>query len=181
MINIVFLMLQSFYFMLPAYFANMAPVIFRKMKFLDIPIDFNKKINKNPILGKNKTYRGLFFGILLSIITAFIQFMLIKNELFRNISIIEYDNWILFGFCMGFGALLGDSIKSFFKRRANISSGKPWPFFDQIDYIIGSFLITKIFFDISLDIMIMSTVLSVFLTILINNIAYILKIRDEPW
>jgi len=180
MLSILFLIIESFYFMLPAYFANMAPVIFRKLKFLDIPIDFNKKLNNKPLLGKNKTYRGLVFGISLSIITAFVQYILMRNEFFRDISIIPSD-WILFGFCMGFGALLGDSIKSFFKRRASISSGKPWPFFDQIDYVLGSFLITEIFFDIPWDILIMSAVLSVFLTILINHIAYILKIRDEPW
>ena len=35
--------LQSFYFMIPAYFANMAPVIVKdRFKKLAIPIDFGK-------------------------------------------------------------------------------------------------------------------------------------------
>ena len=51
----ILFLLKILYFMSPAYFANMAPVIFRKFNFLAIPIDFGKKINNKPLLGKTKT------------------------------------------------------------------------------------------------------------------------------
>ena len=40
--NYWLLILQCFYFMLPAYFANMAPVIVKKINILNLQIDFNK-------------------------------------------------------------------------------------------------------------------------------------------
>ena len=75
------LILKAFYFMLPAYFANMAPVIVKKLfNKTAVPVDFNKKINGKPMLGKNKTWRGLMFGILFAIVVAFFQFLLFKNN-----------------------------------------------------------------------------------------------------
>ena len=47
----IVLLLSCFYLMMPAYFANMAPVIAKKIfNSLAIPIDFNKKIRNKPIL-----------------------------------------------------------------------------------------------------------------------------------
>ena len=51
-------LLKCFYLMLPAYFANMAPVIVKRIDFLAFPVDFSKTLGKKPILGKNKTFRG---------------------------------------------------------------------------------------------------------------------------
>jgi len=77
MTNALFVII-IFYFMLPAYFANMAPVIMKNIfKNLAFPIDLNKKINNKPIFGKNKTFRGLFFGILFAIIISLNIFSLL--------------------------------------------------------------------------------------------------------
>src|SRR3990167_6645069 len=92
-----FFLLKCFYLMLPAYFANMAPVIVRKINFLAHPIDFKKKFGKKPILGKNKTFRGVFFGILFAIIIVYIQFIFEQKGLFPNIYFFSYKNWILAG------------------------------------------------------------------------------------
>ena len=78
--SFILLLLSCFYLMLPAYFANMAPVIVKKINFLGIPIDFNKKINDKPIFGKNKTFRGLIFGIIFAMIITYLQFLLYKNQ-----------------------------------------------------------------------------------------------------
>ena len=112
----------------------MAPVLFKKVDFLNYAVDFNKKIGKKPILGKNKTFRGLFFGIILSIITVYLQ------KLINIPSIVDYNtvNPLVLGFLLGFGALFGDLVKSFFKRQLNIQPGKPFIPFDQIDWILGA-------------------------------------------
>ena len=103
------MILEALYLMLPAYFANMAPVFFKKVNFLNYPVDFGKKIKGKRILGSHKTFRGFFFGIILAIIVAYVQ-SLISAE----VALVDYSNWALIGFLLGFGALLGDSVKSFF-------------------------------------------------------------------
>ena len=64
--SFAFFILKCFYFMLPAYLSNMIPVFVKKIfNFMAVPLDFNKRINGKPILGKNKTFRGFFFGVIL--------------------------------------------------------------------------------------------------------------------
>ena len=110
--------------MLPAYFANMAPVIAKKINFLKVPLDFGKKISNKPIFGKNKTFRGLVFGVLFAVIIAYIQYIFDNYGIFMDLPLTDYSNWLLLGFLMGFGAIFGDLVKSFIKRRLNYDPGK---------------------------------------------------------
>jgi len=178
---IVAFVLKCFYLMLPAYFANMAPVIVKKINILVFPIDFNKKINNKPILGKNKTFRGLTFGIIFAVIIAYLQFLLYKNEFFRQISFIDYQNWLLFGFLMGFGALTGDLAKSFFKRWLGIKPGTKFVPLDQTDFVVGALVFIIPIFDLTLKIFIASLLLSFVLHVIVNHLAFYLKIRKEKW
>ena len=174
-------LLKCFYLMLPAYFANMAPVIVKKIEFLKFPIDFNRKLSKKSIFGKNKTFRGLFFGIVFAIIVSYAQFLLINAGFFRSISFVDYQNWLLLGFLMGCGALTGDLIKSFFKRRLGIKPGEKFVPFDQTDFVIGALVFIIPVFELTLKIFLASLLLSFVLHIIVNHMAFYLKIRDEKW
>ena len=172
---------KCFYLMLPAYFANMAPVMVKKINLLAFPIDFNRQISNKPILGKNKTFRGLIFGVIFAIIVAYLQFLLYNVGLFRNISFIDYSNWALFGFLIGFGALTGDLIKSFFKRRIGLKPGTEFVPFDQTDFVVGALVFIMPIFYLTLKIFIVSLLLSFVLHIIVNHLAFYLKIRNEKW
>ena len=172
---------KCIYLMLPAYFANMAPVIVKKINIFAYPVDFNAKIGNMPILGKNKTVRGLIFGVVFAVIVAYIQFLLHKDEFFGSISFIGYENWFLFGLLMGAGALTGDLIKSFFKRRLNLRPGQRFVPFDQMDFVIGAFLFVMPVFRATLEIFVMSIALSFVLDIIVNHLAFYFGIRNEKW
>lgn len=105
----------------------MAPALFSKIKFFQKPIDFNIKFMGKPLLGKNKTFKGIITGLFLAILITLIQTILFKQGHFQNISLIDYSkiNFLFFGFLMGFGAICGDLIESFFKRRINLKPGQP--------------------------------------------------------
>jgi CDP-2,3-bis-(O-geranylgeranyl)-sn-glycerol synthase len=168
--------------MLPAYFANMAPVLIKgSFKELKIPIDFNTKIDNNTIFGRHKTFRGLIFGILFAIIITFIQYLLYHLDFFKLISFIDYSNWLLIGFLFGAGAIFGDLIESFFKRRLNIKPGKSFIPWDQLDFAIGSLIFIYPFYKLSFSKIITILILSFVLHIVVNHIAYYLKIRNEKW
>lgn len=174
-------LLKCFYLMLPAYFANMAPVMVKKVNFFVLPIDFNKTINGKPIFGRNKTFRGVVFGIIFAIIVAYSQFLLYEIEFFKNISFLDYQNWLLLGFLMGLGALTGDLAKSFFKRRLGINPGEKFVPFDQTDFVVGASVFIIPFFDLTWGIFITSLLLSFVLHIIVNHLAFCLKIRNEKW
>jgi len=176
-----FFLLKCFYFMLPAYFANMAPIIVKKIDLLVFPIDFNRKLGSKPVFGKNKTFRGFVFGLIFAVIIAYLQFLLHDAGLFRSISFFDYQNWMLFGFLMGFGTLAGDLVKSFFKRRLGIAPGAKFVPFDQTDFVIGAFIFIMPVFSLTLKIAAVSLALSFVLHIIVNHLAFYMKIRNEKW
>jgi len=166
-------LLNVFYFFLPAYIANMAPVIAKKLNLpLDIPISKNK-------LGKNKTYRGLVSGYLASLLFIYTQ----KEFLFLQSNIINYnqENIFILSFLMTLGALGGDALKSFFKRKKGIKSGQPWFPFDQIDLILGAIACTLPFYNLPAKETLIVLIITPLLHFLTNFISYKLKIKDVWW
>jgi len=162
----------------------MAPPLFKKVKFLNYPLDFGKKWKNKPILGNHKTWRGIFFGVIVSIIIVALQkLMFIKFQFFQEASIIDYTqfNFVLLGFLLGFGALLGDSVESFFKRRQNIKSGKPWIPWDQLDFVIGSLLFLSIVYSPSWQVILALLITVPFLHIATNHIGYYVGINKSKW
>lgn len=140
-------LLFAFWFFLPAGVANVAPILALKIpiwKKWKTPIDFGKTWNNKPILGKNKTWRGLISGIILATVTLYIQkeFATTTNPSFLSGHSFNYSdiNVFLVGPLFALGALLGDLVESFFKRRQNIEAGKAWFPYDQTDYIFGTFI-----------------------------------------
>ena len=174
------LMLQSLFVFLPAAIANMMPVLVKDIRFLRIPIDFGIKIKGKEIFGQNKTWRGFFFGIIGSIVVVYaIAYAGPKDYLVLDYSQI---NLVLFGALLGAGALLGDLIESFAKRRLGIAPGKPLWIFDQIDWILGAviaFALMTNSFDFVL--MVFSVVFFGLLHPLINYVGYLLKIKENKF
>ena len=123
-------------FFLPAGIGNMAPVIANKIPILNrwnAPLDFGKDWKGKRILGDNKRWRGVVFGTLLAGLSA----MLIST--LQNDVVYSAHPFIL-GCALGFGALFGDGVESFFKRLKGLKPGQSWFPFDQLDYIVGGLL-----------------------------------------
>lgn len=179
------IIIKTLYLLLPAYLANMTPPIFNTLgwlNFLAKPIDGGKKLGNDYLFGPHKTWRGLVVAVLSGIVVAGLQSWLYNNWYFNEISLIDYQrNWLIFGLCAGSGAILGDLIKSFFKRRLHIVAGDAWPIFDQLDFILGFFLATFWLIKFDLKIFIISILLTLILHPLTNFLAYFLKIKKVWW
>ncbi|MDA1060981.1 MAG: CDP-archaeol synthase [bacterium] len=175
------LLLKTFWFLLPAGIANMSPVLFKWIPFLNYPVDLNRKFKGKPIFGSNKTYRGLLFGTLTAIAAVYFQKVFYQD--LSSISLIDYSNVNIYilGVLLGFGALLGDMIKSFFKRQMNIKSGKSWVPFDQLDWIIGSLICVSFYIAISWQVILASILLFGLLHPITNLIGYFLHIKKNKF
>jgi CDP-2,3-bis-(O-geranylgeranyl)-sn-glycerol synthase len=125
----------ALWFIFPAYCANAAPVIFGGGK----PMDFGKKFSDGkPVLGSHKTFRGFLAGIIVGTLVGLVQTIIYEQVLFKYGIQFEYS--ILLGFMVSLGALTGDIVESFIKRRMNRSPGVSLPVADQIDFILGAFV-----------------------------------------
>jgi CDP-2,3-bis-(O-geranylgeranyl)-sn-glycerol synthase len=81
----------------------------------------------------------------------------------------------------GFGAMFGDLMKSFFKRRRNIKPGQSWAPFDQLDFIAGAILFLSPFVRLKFKNIIILLFASPILHIASNHIGYYLGINKKKW
>ncbi len=181
-----YLSLQCMYLILPAAFANMAPVIFKNsFKWMAIPVDGGNMLRGKPLFGPHKTLRGFVVGTLLAILVSLVQAYFSKYPAMEQFSIIDFGQGYGFaamvGFLMGFGALFGDLMKSFIKRRIGIEAGKPFIPFDEIDFAIGGLAFSALAIDIPWHIAMVSLGLAFIFHIITNHLAFYLKIRNEKW
>lgn len=175
--------LLCLYLMLPAAIANMTPVFVRNVDFLNVPVDFNKTWKGQPIFGSHKTYRGFFWGILIAILAAFLQKLLYQFSFFRQISFFNFEttSFLLIGFALGFGALFGDLVKSFFKRRMNIKPGDSFFPWDQLDLVLGSIVFISIIKIPTWQMILFGLIVGPLLHISFNHLGYWLGIKEEKW
>ena len=140
--------LFAIWFLLPGAIANVTPILAAKspgLMHFDSPIDGGHKFLGKDLFGAHKTWRGLITGIIAATLVFILQQWLVRHFGWAKslTSIVDYNNLpIYLGSLLGFGALGGDCIESFFKRQRNIRSGHTWVPFDQLDYIIGAVLIS---------------------------------------
>jgi CDP-2,3-bis-(O-geranylgeranyl)-sn-glycerol synthase len=87
----------------------------------------------------------------------------------------------MLGFMLGFGAMFGDLMGSFVKRRLKIGRGKPAPLLDQLDFIAGAFALTFLFVIIKLEWVIILLVVTPVLHLIANIIVYLIKVKREPY
>ncbi len=177
--------IQCLWFILPASFANMAPVFVKKhFKFLAISLDLGRKFNGKRIFGANKTWRGYIAACLLGIIIAGIQALLyFKTDFFKDWTIFPFQgyNFIILGFLSGLGAMVGDTVESFFKRQSNIKPGEKFIPWDQLDFILGSLIFISLYFRPHWTVYIFLIITIPLFHILINHIGFWLGIQKNKW
>jgi CDP-2,3-bis-(O-geranylgeranyl)-sn-glycerol synthase len=166
--------------MLPAYIPNPVAALVGG----GTPIDLRKNFSDgNRIFGDGKTYRGLFFGILTGILAGL--FLIWVDNRFPPASLPQHT--LLSVTLLATGALLGDLVKSFFKRRFGKERGTKWPVADQYDLVAGAFLLLLIgdpawlFATVTLPVFLVILIITPVLHRASNIVGYIFKVKEVPW
>jgi CDP-2,3-bis-(O-geranylgeranyl)-sn-glycerol synthase len=133
---------QVLWLFVPAYLANMSPVLVQgRFRRLATPIDGGRTCRGRRLLGDHKTWRGLLAGIAVGTAVYELQRLLHATGAGAGLAQLDYAGHpILPGLLMGLGTGVGDAVKSFFKRRADIAPGASWPVFDQLDFFVGAYV-----------------------------------------
>jgi CDP-2,3-bis-(O-geranylgeranyl)-sn-glycerol synthase len=107
--------LGTIWLFLPAYFANAAPVLLHGGG----PLDRGRMWSDGKrILGDHKTIYGTLTGVSVGALFALAQGNALQGTLFA------------------IGAIGGDLLFAFIKRRIGLEPGKPLPLWDQVGFII---------------------------------------------
>lgn len=179
--------LFALWFFAPVGIANASPVFANRVPILQklgMPIDGGRTFRGKRIFGDHKTLRGLLAGTLFGFLTTTLQMFLFDNfSFFENISrSVDYSSPVvlLMGAALGFGALAGDAIKSFFKRQFSVPSGQSWFPFDQIDYIVGAILISLPFVTLDIKDYLVIAIVWFLIHPAATIVGWLLKLKDSP-
>ncbi len=179
--------LFALWFFLPAGLANVTPILAAHLpglRNLNAPLDNNWHLRKKRLFGGHKTWRGVICGVLVGILVVWLQTVCFHNNAWaRNISRpVNYDHIsvILLGLLLSLGALLGDALKSSFKRQLGIVDGQHWFPFDQLDYIFGGLIAVSFYIRLSFIDYLLIIVLWFCMHLLFSYVGYLLKFKSQP-
>jgi CDP-2,3-bis-(O-geranylgeranyl)-sn-glycerol synthase len=151
-------------FALPAYIANMTPLILSKIIRKRRPLDMGRSwVDGKRVFGDSKSVEGFMAGIFAGLVTG-----LFLGNLSR-------------GLLMGLGAMTGDVLGSFIKRRLDIAQGESALFLDQYLFILMALLFSYLAgYVTTLNQLVVILIATPILHISSNYVAYLLKIRQKP-
>ena len=172
----------AFWAMLPAYVPNNAAVLAGGGQ----PIAGGRTWGKKRVLGDGKTWRGTAAGILAGMGLAGVL-----NLLADDVSAVlgfDVPTFVLpAAIGLAAGAMLGDILASFLKRRTGRQRGAMFPGLDQLDFVVVSLPLTALlapewFFEVfTWGVIAVVVVLTPILHVTTNMIAYQLGLKNEPW
>ena len=166
--------------MIPAYVPNSAAAVFGG----GTPIDLGKRWSDGRKgFGDGKTYRGFLGGMFCGILAGLVEIWVWSSF---NLTALPRQTLLSIAL-LAAGALLGDLVKSFFKRRLGKERGESWPLADQYDLVIGSFVLILLvypqwlFENITLPIAAWIVIITPILHRVVNSIGYYIGVKEVPW
>lgn len=172
--------LSAFWIMLPAYIPNPVAAVCGG----GMPVDLGRHYpDGRRVFGDGKTFRGLGCGIAAGVITGLLQIAAAATFGWTFLPGLTLLTVVL----LATGALLGDLVKSFFKRRLGKERGAKWPVADQYDLVAGAFLLLLLFdrewlfATVTLPVILVIIILTPLLHRAVNILGYAIKVKEVPW
>ncbi len=166
------LVLQALWLIFPAYVANASPVVIRGRKALD----FGRKLGKHRILGDGKTIEGsvggIAFGVLIGVLQMYAFDFILLPLPKHSIPLI---------IALSAGAIIGDIVGAFIKRRFGIARGEPVLLLDQLDFLIMALVFASFVAELTMQMIIVLVVITPILHLTTNIFAYLMKMKSRPW
>ncbi|MFP3909137.1 MAG: CDP-2,3-bis-(O-geranylgeranyl)-sn-glycerol synthase [Halobacteriota archaeon] len=178
----LYILLTTIWLLLPSYAPNNFAVVFGGGKPIDLGRNF---VDGSRLLGNGKTIRGFIAGGLGGLLVAHIQ-LIIENLLDLNIySSLVYTSFLGIVIALAFGALIGDMVGSFIKRRLKVKRGGKIPLLDQLDFLVFALLAASLVTDFATlftpPVIIAAFIITPLLHIITNFIAYKWGLKEVPW
>lgn len=168
---------RALWLILPAYIANASPVLVG----WGVPIDGGKNFfDGERVLGDGKTFQGFLIGLSLGSLTGIFQIRLWADPRVQNILQTQVWNWKV-PVLLALGALLGDMVASFIKRRYGVQRGTPILGVDQLDFVLGAFFLVSILWIPEWFTVVTWLVITPWIHLGTNMAAYKMNFKSKPY
>ncbi|MGC9443412.1 MAG: CDP-2,3-bis-(O-geranylgeranyl)-sn-glycerol synthase [Candidatus Methanospirareceae archaeon] len=173
----------ALWLMLPAYITNASAAFFGGKT----PIDRGIYWGKHRLLGDGKTYEGLVTGFACGVLIGLMQQVLQGRAQLQLPDFGSFPLCLVTLACLCAGAMLGDLLGSFVKRRAGVERGAPLPLLDQLDFVAGAWLLLLLFARewfiaaFSWDIILAVIMLTPLLHLATNYVGFKIGRKKVPW
>ena len=168
--------------MLPAYVPNNAAVLVGGGP----PIDGGRTYGGRRLLGDGKTWRGTAGGIVAGVLLA-VVLDAVRPTVVAATGLDLPAFPLSAAVALAAGALLGDILASFLKRRAGRERGAAFPGLDQLDFVVVALLSTAVVAPgwvgrvFTLPVIVVVLVVTPVLHLSTNAGAYLLGLKEEPY
>ncbi|MFB6071364.1 MAG: CDP-2,3-bis-(O-geranylgeranyl)-sn-glycerol synthase [Halobacterium sp.] len=172
----------AFWAMLPAYVPNNAAVLAGGGR----PIDGGRTWGGRRLLGDGKTWRGTLVGTLAGVALA-AALNAVEPAVSDALGVPLPEFPLAAMVALAAGAMLGDILASFLKRRTGRERGAAFPLVDQLDFVVLALACTALAAPqwfretFTLDVLLVVLVLTPVLHVATNVAAYLLELKEEPW
>ncbi len=158
---------------IPIYLSNGMALFFGG----ETPLDFGKKFfDKRPLFGGGKTFKGTIAGIAFGTLGG-----VVASILFPNLTLLLDTNYVVYGFFLSLGAMLGDITASFIKRRLKVERGETVFLLDQLDFLVGSILLGMVVFTPPFAVVAFLAIFTISIHKFANVVAFKTRIKNVPW
>ncbi len=176
----------AIWFGLPAWIANATPVLGGGGPTIDGGRFYR---DGRRIFGDGKTIRGLIVGMFFGTLTGLFQTLSVPflYPVLEEYVVVTPAMEAVFymtmpiAFLMSVGALTGDLIGSFIKRRMCVKSGDPSPMLDQLGFIILALIFVAPLIQpnpIFTSVLILTTLAIHWMS---NALGYVMGLKKHPW
>ena len=174
------------WFGLPAWIANATPVLGGGGRAIDGGRCYS---DGRRILGDGKTIRGFIVGIIFGSLVGLGQMLAapyLHPLLAQFVTVTPEMELVLYmqlpvAILMSFGALTGDIVGSFIKRRVNVKSGNPSPFMDQLGFILMALIFAYPLIQPEPIYVVILILVTLGIHWISNVLGYLLGLKKNPW
>ncbi len=173
-------LIGALWLLIPAYAANGWPPLARGRR----PIDGGRNWRDGRrIFGDSKTIEGFALGVGAGTFYGIIESYLFP--IFNTYSGMWGASLPLMtpfiGFMIAFGAMTGDLVGSFIKRRLGMKSSANAPGLDQLNFVVGAIVFSFAFTHISIVMAAIMLLITLFIHRMVCIIGYLLGFKKVPW
>lgn len=178
--DVVEIIVTALWAMLPAYLPNNVAVVVGGGR----PIDNGRTWGGRRVLGDGKTWRGTVIGVGVGALLA-LGLNLVRPDALLGVTPSRFP--VAGAVALPAGAMLGDIVASFLKRRTGRERGAAFPVVDQLDFVAGALALVAVgapgWFEnvFTLPVLLAVVLVTPLLHLGTNVAAYLLGIEPEPW